>query len=214
MSGQFSDEYAFTLDSLSVALQNSYDNLKEVTLYKENLDYSRLVVNRLRAFYCAQDSIKKFLDKRVAQAGADFFVEVILFSLKLFNEVERLNLEIASERTIQRKRKAIRPDISIWRGDDLLAAVECKTQLGWRRNDWAAHFDDREQKLQEIFPGAKMFLLVMTNCNWSGFGNDPRSGQRLLCLLKDCWPTQISQSFDPLILEHPIERLLEQVKCL
>lgn len=214
MSGQFSDEYAFTLDSLSVALQNSYDNLKEVTLYKENLDYSRLVVNRLRAFYCAQDSIKKFLDKRVAQAGADFFVEVILFSLKLFNEVERLNLEIASERAIQRKRKAIRPDISIWRGDNLLAAVECKTQLGWRRNDWAAHFDDREQKLQEIFPGAKMFLLVMTNCNWSGFGNDPRSGQRLLCLLKDCWPTQISQSFDPLILEHPIERLLEQVKCL
>jgi hypothetical protein len=214
MSGQFSDEYAFTLDSLSVALQNSYDNLKEVPLYKENLDYSRLVVNRLRAFYCAQDSIKKFLDKRVAQAGADFFVEVILFSLKLFNEVERLNLEIASERAIQPKRKAIRPDISIWRGDDLLAAVECKTQLGWRRNDWAAHCDDREQKLKEIFPGAEFFLLVMTNCNWSGFEKDPRSGQRLLCLLKDCWPTQISQSFDPLILEHPIERLLEQVKCL
>ena len=214
MSGQFSDEYVFALDSLSVGLQNSYDKLKEVTLSKEDLDYSRLVVNRLRAFYCAQDSIKKFLDKRFAQAGADFFVEVILFSLKLFNEVEKLNLEIASERAIQRKRKAIRPDISIWRGDDLLAAVECKTQLGWRRNDWAAHFDNREQKLQEIFPDAKMFLLVMTNCNWSGFENDPRSGQQLLCLLKDCWPTQISKSFDPLMLDHPIERLLEQVTLL
>lgn len=214
MSDQFFDEYALTLDNLSVTLQNSYENMKKTTISKENLDYSRLVVNRLRAFYCAQYSTKQFLDKRVAQAGADFFVEAILFSLKLFNEVERLNLQVSSERAIQRKRKAIRPDISIWRGDDLLAAVECKTQLGWRRHDWAAHFNDREQKLQEIFPGAKMFLLVMTNCNWSGFGDDPRAGQQLLCLLKDCWPTQISQSFDPLILEHPVERLFEQVKCL
>jgi hypothetical protein len=110
ISDQFSDEYALVLDSLSVALQNSYDNLKEVTLSEKDLDYSRLVVNRLRAFYCTQDSIKKFLDKRVAQASADFFVEVILFSLKLFNEIEGLNLEVASERAIQRKRKAIRPE--------------------------------------------------------------------------------------------------------
>jgi hypothetical protein len=211
---QFSDEYALALDSLSVALQNSYSDLKEASLSREDLDYSRLIVNRLRAFYCAQDKIKKILDKQVAQAGADFFVEAILFSLKLFNEVEGLKLEVASERAIQRKRNAIRPDISIWRGDTLLAAIECKTQLGWKRHDWAFHFDEREKKLKEIFPTATMFLLVMTGCNWSGFGNDPRSGKQMLCLLKDLWPTQIPKSFDPLILETPIERLLEQVKCL
>ncbi len=112
-----------------MALQNSYDTLKEATLSKEDLDYSRLVVNRLRAFYCAQDSIKKFLDKRVAQAGADCFVEVILFSLKLFNEVERLNLEIASERAIQHRRKEIRPDISLWRGNDLLLPLNARLSL-------------------------------------------------------------------------------------
>jgi len=78
------------------------------------------------------------------------------------------------------------PDISIWREDALLAAIECKTQLGWRRHDWAFHFDEREQKLKEAFPDAKMFLLVMTSCNWSGFRNDPRSGKQLICVLKDC----------------------------
>jgi len=159
---QFSDEYALALDSLSVALQNSYSDLKEASLSREDLDYSRLIVNRLRAFYCAQDKIKKILDKQVAQAGADFFVEAILFSLKLFNEVEGLKLEVASERAIQRKRNAIRPDISIWRGDTLFAAIECKTQLGWRRHDWAFHFDEREKKTKRN----------LSNCDNVSVGDD------------------------------------------
>jgi hypothetical protein len=214
MPAHFFDEYAFELDSLLAALQNSYDNLKGVSLSRKDLDYSRVIVERLRAFYFAQERIKKFLNKQVAQAGADFFVEAILFSLKLFNEIEGLQLEIASERAIKRKRKTIRPDISVWRGDALLAAIECKTQLGWRRHDWASHFDVREQKLKATFPDAKMFLLVMTNCNWSGFGNDARSGKQLLCLRKDRWPTQIPKSFDPSILDTPIEQLLEKLECL
>jgi len=170
------------------------------------IDYEPFIVPRTK--------LKKFWISKSHKQVQIFFVEAILFSLKLFNEVEGLKLEVASERAIQRKRNAIRPDISIWRGDTLLAAIECKTQLGWRRHDWTFHFDEREKKLKEIFPTATMFLLVMTGCNWPGFGNDPRSGKQMLCLLKDLWPTQIPKSFDPLILETPIERLLEQVKCL
>ncbi len=215
MLNDFSDEYALSLDGLSVALQNSYEILKKSSFPLDGSDYSKLIVNRLRAYYCAQDRIKKFLDKRVAQAGADFFVEAILFSLKLFNEVEELKMEVASERTIKPKRKAIRPDISIWRGDTLLAAIECKTQLGWKRNTWEAEFSEREKKLKEAFPAAKMFLMVMTTCNWAGFGDDPRSGTQLFCLLKDLWPTQVpDKSFDLSIIETPIERLLDQVKQL
>lgn len=209
------DEYALALDNLSVALQNSYEILRDSSFHVDESAYSKLIINRLRAFYCAQDKIKNFLDKRVAQAGADFFVEVTLFSLKLFNEIEGLEMEIASERTIKPQRKAIRPDISIWRGDTLLAAIECKTQLGWKRHTWEAEFNEREEKLKEVFPTAKIFLLVMTTCNWTGFEDDPRTGTQLFCLLKDLWPTQVSEkSFDPSIIETPIERLLDQIKQL
>ncbi len=125
-------------------------------------------------------------------------------------------MEITSERTIKPQRKAIRPDISIWREDTLLAAIECKTQLGWKRHTWEAEFNEREKKLKEAFPTAKLFLLVMTTCNWTGFKkDDPRLGTQLFCLLKDLWPTQVSEkNFNPSIIETPIEGLLKQIKQL
>lgn len=213
-----SDEYAIALDSLSAALENSYKKLREGTFSCDNQDYSKLALNRLRAFYCAQHEIKTFLGKQVSQAGSDFFVETILFALKLFNESESLNFEISSERTVKSQRKTIRPDVSIWKGETLVAAIECKTQLGWRRNNWRSHFDERQQILKTFFPRAKMFFMVMTNCNWSGFGNDSRVGEQLFCLLKDRWPTQIPIVLESSILESildtPIENLLTQVKHL
>ena len=97
----------------------------------------------------------------------------------------------------------------------MIAAIECKTQLGWKRHDWASHFEEREEKLKATFPDAKLFYLVMTGCNWSGFGKDPRSGKQWFCLIKDLWPTQIIQDFDPLaITEAPIEHLFKQIECL
>ncbi|MGB3492259.1 MAG: hypothetical protein WBA57_06000 [Elainellaceae cyanobacterium] len=217
MSTPILDEYALALDGLSAALESSFTKMKESSLSRENLDYSNILLARLRAFYCAQDNIKKFLGKRVAQAGADFFVEGVLFSLKLFNEIENLNFQIISERAIQHKRKAIRPDISIWRGDRLLAVVECKTQLGWMRSNWKSHFAKRERDLKEACPEAKLFVLVMTSCNWSGFDDQLDSSevnQQFFCLLKDIWPTQIPEVFNLSLLESPIENLLQQVEKL
>ncbi len=214
MPDEFIDEYTFALDQLSVALQNSYEKMRVAPLSRTNLDYSRIVLGRLRAFYCAQDKLKWFLNKRVAQAGSDFFVETILFSLKLFNDTENLNLQIASERAIEKKRNAIRPDISLWREDNLVAVVECKTQLGWLRHNWGNHIVKREQQVKTVFPEATIFWLVMTSCNWSGFGDDSRVGNTLFCLLREVWPTQISREFEPTILETPLEKLLEQVEGL
>ncbi|MTJ12462.1 hypothetical protein FJR11_07610 [Anabaena sp. UHCC 0187] len=204
--GDFEDEYAQSLDNLAISLQHSYEHIKEIDKLTGKFDYSSTIANRLRAFYCYQLKLKEFLGKQVAQAGSDFFVETIIFFLKLFNDLEHLDLEIASERPIQRKRNAIRPDISIWRGNELLAVIECKTQLGWLRENWPVHFQEREQKLREVFPNVEIFLVVMTSCNWSGFGNDPRVGKRLFCLLNNVWPT------DCVNLHTPIELLFNQVK--
>lgn len=208
------DEYAQALDDLSLALQSSYGQMKLMCVAEADFSYSQAIANRLRAFYVAQRNIKKFLGKEVAQAGSDFFVETILFFLKLFNDVEGLGLEIKSECPIQRKRNAIRPDISVWRGSELLAVVECKTQLGWSRHNWKADFENREQKLKETFPDAKIFLVVMSSCNWPGFGDDLKVGEQLFCLLKDVWTTELSLPPAQITLHTPIEKLFEQFVSL
>ena len=80
-------------------------------------------------------------------------------------------MQAHSERKINKDRNAIRPDISIWKKDKVVAIIECKTQLGWNRKDWEKHYGDRDRILKMDFPKAKSFLLVMTGQNWKGFGN-------------------------------------------
>ncbi|WP_019498879.1 hypothetical protein [Pseudanabaena sp. PCC 6802] len=99
MSIEIQDEYAFALDSLIPTLKSSYEKMKLSCASNGSFDYSQAIINRLRAFYFSQSGMKDFLDKKVAQAGSDFFVETILFFLKLFNDVENLGLEIKSEQT-------------------------------------------------------------------------------------------------------------------
>jgi hypothetical protein len=211
MSVEFQDEYAQALDNLATALQDSYEQMRALRTADIDFAYTRAIANRLRAFYVMQSKTKYFLGKKVAQAGSDFFVETILFFLKLFNDVEGLSLEIASERTVQPKRSAMRPDISIWRGSELLAIIECKTQLGWSRHNWKSDFENREQKLKEVFPDAKMFLVVMSSCNWAGFGDDLKVGKQLFCLL-NVWPTALSTPPTPdMLCTTPIENLLKQL---
>lgn len=216
MSKALTDDYADTLDSLALALKSSYVEMKNLSLSREKHEYSGVLINRLRAFYCAQESIKNFLGKRVAQAGADFFVESVLFLLRLFNEAEALGFEISSELAIQRKRKAIRPDISIWRNGNLLAVIECKTQLGWLRNNWKLHFEERERKLKEVFPDAQFLVFVMTGCNWPGFGDQssPIEERKFFCFLKDAWPAHLSKKFDNSLFDSPIEDLMQRIKSL
>ena len=209
------DEYAQALDNLSSTLQNSYEHMKSLCKTDPDFSYTNAIANRIRAFYLMHWQTKTFLNKKVAQSGSDFFVETILFFLKLFNDVENLSLEISSERPIERKRKAMRPDISVWRGSDLLAVLECKTQLGWSRNHWRSDFENRGLKLKDVFPDAKMFLLVMSSCNWPGFGEDPKIGEQLFCLLNNVWPTQLSHPPDQSMLyPTPIEDLFKQIAGL
>ncbi|MEN8444554.1 MAG: hypothetical protein ABG776_06025, partial [Cyanobacteria bacterium J06555_13] len=207
------DEYAQQLDKLSVALETSYSQMKGLDSSIGKLEFSQAIVNRIRIFYCNQTRTKHFLDKRVAQAGADFFVETVLFFLKIFNEVEGLGFELSSERFIQRKRGSMRPDISIWNGSELIAIIECKTQLGWSPGTWDKGFKHREARLHKDFPEAKAFFLVLTGCNWGGFQSaDPRVGEQLFCLLTEAWPAHLSEEFDPSIIQTPIEQLFQAIK--
>jgi hypothetical protein len=214
MSFEFQDEYAHTLDNLVPNLEKSYKRMRQLCSSNLKFDYTLAVANRLRSFYQMQKDLKEFLGKNVAQAGSDFFVETIIFFLKLFNDIEGLDLEIRSEVAIKPKRNSMRPDITIWRGSNLIAVIECKTQLGWHRHSWKSHFENREHQLKEVFPDAKIFLVVMTSLNWPGFGNDEKVDKQLFCLLNNIWPHDMSINPNSETFINRIENLFEQIRPL
>jgi hypothetical protein len=170
-------------------------------------DISRAVLARLKSYMTAQDAIKTALGKRYGSSAADFFVETVLFYLRVALERLSPGVAVVSEKSIIRKRGALRPDISVWRGDRLVAAVECKTQLGWSRGEWLNDFERRESRMKADFPDAQLFLLVMTGSNWSGFGDDPRAGTQFFALLRDVWPRDVVEPLATLIA-HRVEELI------
>ncbi len=206
-------------------------------------DVTRAVLARLKSYFKAQESIKTVLDKGYAAAASDVFVETVAFYLKVAINIQKLKLRVASEQpvnqhfvkllrlqakvrklqpnaaskaTVVPNERVIRPDISVWkRGeDDLVAVIECKTQLGRSRNDWLEDFERREARLKKQRPHAKLFLLAMTEQNWHGFGDDSRRGKQFFALLdgkhhKNHWPDLSAPTITG--VAHPIEELFRLV---
>jgi hypothetical protein len=173
-------------------------------------ELTEAVLLRLKSFLTTQDAIKAGLNKVYAAPAADFLVETVAFYLQVALDGLAGNLQVASERNAIKRSGSLRPDISIWRGDKLLAAVECKTQLGWNRDGWLKDFEDRESRLSEECPNAKLFLLVMTASNWPGFGNDTRVGKQFFVLLEDTWPRDIAEYSSKYVV-HRIEQLIVEL---
>lgn len=174
-------------------------------------DISKTILLRMMAYSQTHYKIKGLLDKRLVPAASDFFVETVTFYLKLFLKSRSRAVEVHSERKIQRTRGAIKPDISVWQGDEVIAIIECKTQLGWNRNDWQRDFNKREKKLKRLFPNAKAFLVVMCSENWAGFDAEIKGvGQRFFCLSSE-WPRHITDETLDKVIENPIEGLLREL---
>lgn len=207
---QLDNEYNQSISSTFEKLQSVYNDIN--SNYKFDLSRTEIteaILNRLKTYYETQNKIKTFLDKRYLAAASDFFVESTLFFLKLYFKSTGDKLQAHSERQIKQKRNAIRPDISIWRENEVIAIIECKTQLGWNRNNWEQQYIDRDKKLKADFPNAKSFLLVMTGLNWSGFGESSKLEDCYFCLLNDIWPNNYS---DKSQIFTPIEKLFRQLK--
>ena len=199
------------------SIRGTYDQLEKAHQAVES-DYifdltrseiTEAILERLKAYYLTQERIKIFLDKRYVAAASDFFVESILFFLRLYLKSQGGHLEAHSEKQVTRTKNAIRPDISIWRQNEVVAIIECKTQLGWNRDNWEQQYIDRHGRLKNDFPDAQSFLLVLTGLNWNGFGTHAYLSDKFFCLLNDIWPTQYVSSQQ---IMTPIEKLFSQLK--
>jgi hypothetical protein len=99
-------------------------------------EITKSILYRLHTFYHYQYELDTVYKRGYTPPAADFFTETVLYYLNVFCKINKLDYEIKSEVAIKRKRGSIRPDISIWKGEDVIAIIECKTQLGYNRHSW------------------------------------------------------------------------------
>lgn len=193
-------------------LYSLYNNIKLNTdLSLETNDITKAILLRMKAFSDTNNKIKKFLNKRYAPPAADFFVETVLFYLKLTLDKHKKLYEVFSERQIKRHRGFMRPDISIWDNDKVVAIIECKTNLGWNRIGWEEDFIEREKRLRDDFPEANAFLVVMTSRNWPGIPDDDVNlRKKYFILSKGFQPDTNSENIGSVILT-PIEDLFKKL---
>ncbi|MCD4746038.1 MAG: hypothetical protein K8R58_07050 [Bacteroidales bacterium] len=198
-------KYRDNLIGVVEQLGTTFNQIKDSYAFdlKKN-EITEAIILRLKAYYDSQSSIKDLLEKGYLAAASDFFVESVIFFLKLYLINNNIGIEAKSEKDIKLgkyktdkgkiRTKVIRPDITIYKNDKPVAIIECKTQLGWNRNDWKKDFEKRTQLLNSKYPDAKAYLLVMTGSNWGGFINDVDFNSQYFCLLNDIWPNQYEKS--------------------
>ena len=211
---EFEKKYWESLDNQQKQLVSLYEEIKSnASISLEERDITKAILLRMKAYYDAQNKIKEFLNKRYLSAASDFFVETIAFYLKVIFDIEDIGLEVHSERQIRQKKGTIRPDISVWKNNKVVAIVECKTQLGWNRDKWEEDFKKRESKLKDEFPNAKAFLVVMTSKNWPGFPADNKKVGEQYFTLSSVWPKNIPlDKIDDVIMNmNPIEDLFKKI---
>lgn len=207
---EFERRYWESLDNQYKQLVNLYEEIRSnVPISFEKREITKAILLRMKAYYDTQNKIKKFLNKRYLSAASDFFVETIAFYLKVIFNIKNIGLEVHSERQIRPRRGSIRPDISIWKNEEVVAIIECKTQLGWNRDKWEEDFIKRESKLKDEFPNAKAFLVVMTSENWSGLPDDNKKVGEQYFTLSSTWPTNISADKIDNVIMDPIEDLFK-----
>ena len=148
-------------------------------------EITKAIILRLKTYYESHDEVVRFLDKRSVTPASDFFVETVLFYLKLLLEENNSKLVAKSEVRFDIEDGYIKPDISLWKDEEVVAIIECKTNLGFRRKKWEDDFNKRINGLKTAFPKAKAFLLVLSSKNWDGFDEeDSRVGKQYFALSK------------------------------
>jgi hypothetical protein len=189
------------------------NSLSQLEGFKFNLDSNEItesIINRMRVYSDCQTIIKNLLNKRYAAPASDFFVETVAFYVKAYLNSIKSKIEVHSERQIRPKRGAMRPDISLWIEDEVIGIIECKTQLGYNRQNWDNQHKNRKVRLKAEFPKAKAWLVVFSSSNWSGFEENPLVDKEYFTLA-NIHMSGIKKNEEKNVILNRVENLLKQL---
>lgn len=145
--------------------RNIAEQLKQYRFDPEGNEITQAVYERMMAFWYFHVNNCIDLGREVNTVASDFFTETCLFFLKPY--FKQKGLDIVSEKDIRKEKtnqKVIRPDLSIWDGDELVAVIELKVSDGWKGKTMTEHLDNRNREIQNIWPGVFFGALSFWNC--------------------------------------------------
>jgi hypothetical protein len=207
------DKVGFNLGQMANELEALFDEQCNVEgaydLTSEMYPVTWGIILRMDAIYKLNNAMKRILNKRVASIASDQFTEALAWFIAVAARSNGFtDITVRSEKELVPKvTPALRPDISIWRGDRCLAVVEAKTQLGWSRSTWKSDFQKRAELLKNQVADLTVLHVVLTNRNWSGLNPADAETGREWFTLCDGWPG----SSDTLSVINPIESVLKDV---
>jgi hypothetical protein len=150
-----------------------------------NRPVSKLILTWMHRLGEFQTKFGKLFGRKKRPPIADDFTAAVAVCLEQFLAAKGMAGKVHCEETTHPQRGAMRPDISVCSLAGLLvAAVECKTNLGWKRNEWQDHIAKRTQQLRAACPGSAFYLCVLTRSNWdySEFESCSECGKTWFCL--------------------------------
>lgn len=125
------------------------------------------IIERMMAFwYFNVNNNKDILDRKINSMASDFFTETCLLFFKCY--FERFGLKVFSEKRLEGS--LARPDITIWKNEQLIAAIELKVNKGWKNKSMIDHLEKRENQIKEIYPSCFFAVIGF----WNFFDQDSK----------------------------------------
>lgn len=128
----------------------------------EKTEITDAIINRMDAFwYFNFNNNKELLNRNVNTTAADFFTETCLLFLKAYFE-QKMGYKVCSEEVIAQN-PVIRPDITIWKNEQLIAVIELKVSNGWKGKFILPHLEEREKIIKANHPTVYFGVLAFWN---------------------------------------------------
>lgn len=200
----FTEHYKQLLDVQKTVVEQ----LKAYTYDLSKTEITDAIIERMNAFWHFNSQNNwGLLGRQSNPVSADFFTETCLLFFKTYFEREKPGYSVYSEKDINpaKSKKPVKPDLSIWKGERLVAAVELKVSSGWKGREIDNHLVEREAQIKQYHPEAWFGVLAY----WNFF--DPASehwGEKYFGLLNH----QSDHAHQPAGLT--VERLMAKIPIL
>lgn len=197
-------------------LANEFRSLKGAEEFLLSRVATTFILNWMRDYYRFQKELDGLFGRNVSPQAADQFTAAVGIALEKYLSTYDFERCVKSEISLAPKKRGMRPDISIWAGqNNLVGFIECKTQLGWNRSGWQSQYHERTNKARSNFSDCLSYLCVLTNLNWKttwpDFHTSELAGTRWFCLLDDVWPSDFAGD-GAVGVPHPIEPMFIEIK--